>query len=125
MNIEHIARKSYHIKLSLSSTGYFNLTCGSITQEFHAVAGDHLNVYVDVIWGRNKLTFTAIDELEIEFCTLMSDVPVTDWEGNDLTELCKNQKVEKGDTLDLFFTYPTSLDEEYLKMNKDDMLYYE
>jgi hypothetical protein len=125
MNIERIVRGNFIVKMGLSSTGYFNVLFGKETKECHAVSGDELDVELRVIWGRNKITLEAVDELHVDFMELLSDLAVKDWEGNQLTTICKNKKIVKGEKVDLFFTYPVALSEEFIKLKKDDMLYYE
>jgi len=125
MNIEHIVRGNFVIKMSLKSTGNFDVESVKSVEHLHAVDGDHLNVNISVNWGRNKITVKAKEELHIEFLRLLSDVMVEDWDGKLLTTLCEDFKLPAGEQADFFFTYPMALSEEYLSLNKDDMLYYE
>lgn len=125
MNIEHLTRSNYIIKLSMLSTGNLEISHNNTLQKIHSVAGDQFNLKVDIVWGNNHIVIRAIDDSEIEFLRLDSEVPISDWEGKNLADLAENVSIKAGEEKHFFFVYPISLSDAYLKLNKDDLLYYE
>ena len=125
MNIEHLTRSNYIVKLSMASTGNIEVRQKGNIQKIHSVAGDQFNLEMDIVWGNNHIIVHAIEDAKIEFIRLDSEVPTTDWEGKNLAVIAENVDIKAGEEENFFFTYPVSLSESFLKLNKDDALYYE
>jgi hypothetical protein len=126
MNIEHLTRKKYLVKLGLKSTGYFDFTHGKDIHNLHAVKGDQINVWCNIVWGSNRFTISAKDTaVRIDFIRLASEPPVTNWEGKNLLIIAENKIIRKNTERTFWFTYPVGLDPDFIKLNKNNQLYYE